>query len=330
MSNGMPYHLEKGPVFSTFEANRYQVKNKYCDILDRLRQKNAAGEYVVDICDLEPYANPALNYGPYNTQELRRYHMNVHWFGMIPTGRVVNGKAEYQKQTNGTYEWIHNPTTGWWRNYFGDTEGIMRQALIRAAELALGLDHDEPVPPTAQRGRLRCWPIEYVVTCPAAWFEAWLSWRQTGNGIRDGHVTINMVVPAHIQPTEPGPSDLDFQNPRDGGVLDSPLMPPQQGGSQYRLSPLAPEGPYGMWVITHWDHDMEPAILNVYDPDGNRIENATATATNTPTGQGQWPLPSFGLVYRGKPGPASHPGDGIVCVQPAEADGGVLPLGRGN
>ena len=86
----------------------------------------------------------------------------------------------------------------------------------------------------------------------------------------------------------------------------------------------------GMWVITHWDHDMEPAILNVYDPDGNRIENATATATNTPTGQGQWPLPSFGLVYRGKPGPASHPGDGIVCVQPAEADGGVLPLGRGN
>src|SRR6478752_7089331 len=156
MSNGMPYHLEKGPVFSTFEANKYQTKDKYCEILEHLRNG-------VDICDLEPYTDPALNYGPYNTQELRRYHMNVHWFGMLPTGNVVNGKAQYQHQVNGTFQWVQNPTTGWWRNYFGDVEGIMRETLIRAAEIALGLEHGAEIPPQGQRGQLRCWPMEYVV-----------------------------------------------------------------------------------------------------------------------------------------------------------------------
>ncbi|HEY2811922.1 MAG TPA: hypothetical protein VGJ03_00520 [Acidimicrobiales bacterium] len=327
MSNGMPYHLEKGPVFSTFEAHKYQTKDVYCDILGQLRQKDATGNYAVDICDLLPYKDPALNYGPYNTQELRRYHMNVHWFGMLPTGQVANGRATYTPQTNGTFQWIDNPTTGWWRNYFGDVEGIMRETLTRAAEIALGLDHGEAIPPKSQRARLRCWPMEYVVTCPAAWFEGWLSWRKTGNGQRDGHVTINMVVPAHVQPNEPGPQDLDFQNPRDGGVLDSPLRPPQRGGNDYVAQPQAPTGPYGMWVITHWDHNMELAILNVYDADGNTV--GSAATSNTPTPQGQWPLPSFGLVYHGMPDPTGS-GNGIVCVQPAEADGGVLPLGRAN
>jgi hypothetical protein len=70
-------------------------------------------------------------------------------------------------------------------------------------------------------------------------------------------------------------------------------------------------------------------LLDVYDPDGNRIDQTTAH-TSSGTGQGQWPLPSFGLVYHGKAGPATKQGNGIVCVQPAEADGGVLPAGRAN
>src|SRR5438874_2041687 len=151
MSNGMPYHLEKGPVFSVFEADKYQTKDKICEILAKLREKNAAGDYVNDICDLEPYSDPALNYGPYNTQELRRYHMNVHWFGMTPNGTDAAGKLIYKPQDTGTFQWIANPTTGWWKNYFGDTEGIMRETLTRAAELALGLDHDQAIPTVGQR-----------------------------------------------------------------------------------------------------------------------------------------------------------------------------------
>ena len=323
----MPYHLEKGPVFSVFEADKYQTKDKICEILAQLRAKNSVGEYTVDICDLEPYSDPALNYGPYNTQELRRYHMNVHWFGMTKVGVDPAGKAIYQPQNGGNYQWINNPTTGWWKNYFGDVEGIMRETLTRAAEISLGLDHGEPIPPEGQRDGLRCWPIDYLVTCPAAWFEGWVTWRQSGTGPREGHVLVNMVVPAHVHPSEPIDTDLDFQNPRDGGVLDSPLVPPQRGGNDYRLDPTTTEGPYGMWVVTHWDHNMEPAILNVFDPDGNRI--AAKNSTSDPTAVGTWPLPAFGLVYRGMPAPPNRQ-SALVCVQPAEADGGVLSHGRGN
>jgi hypothetical protein len=322
----MPYHLEKGPVFSVFEADKYQTKDMYCDILTLLREKNTQGKSAVQIADLMPYSDSELDHGPYNDQEKRRYHMNVHWFGMTKTGTTTTGKATYDPQTNGSFQWVSNPTTGWWRNYFGDVEGIMRETLIRAAEIALGLDHDEPVPAPKDRARLRCWPMDYIVTCPVAWFEGWLMWRQTGEGERDGHVTINMAVPAHVEPIQPDP--LDINNPRDGGVLDSPLSPPQKGGADYRVSPLRPEGPYGMWVITHWDHDLVPAMLNVYDPDGNRVDGVSNT--NSETGQGAWPFPSFGLVYRGMPDPHDAAKNGIVCVQPAEADGGVLPTGRAN
>jgi hypothetical protein len=326
MGNGMPYHLEKGPVFSVFEASKYQTPTSLLSILGKLREKTASGDWAHQIWELDPYDDPALNSGPWGNKALREFHMRTHWFGdeavIDPNTGAVTG---YTKQKPTDFDPATHRTTGWWHNYFGDVEAIMRETLTRACEIALGLDHGA-VAPTDPSTVKRCWPIDFVITCPAAWFEGWLCWRKTGPNRAEGHVTVHIVAPAHLHPNDPLGRPLNLKHPRDGGVLDSPLSPPQKGGDKYVERPTTADGTYGMWVITHANHDMAIAQVDLADGFGNVVRAPLLTTSGSPIGQ--WPLPTYGLVYHGVPN--AQGGSDVLCVQPAEADGGVLPAGRGN
>jgi hypothetical protein len=311
-------------MFSLFEADKYQTPAKLLELLGQLRERDAKGNYVHDLSDMDVQKDPELDHPPWPNYQWRRFHIAVDWYGARFLGTDPQGNFLFEKQKVTDFDPIKRPTTGWWHNYFGDVEGIMRRVLTRACEVALGLSHGQPLP--AVTAITRCWPIDFTLSCPAAWFEGWVCWRKTGPGVKEGHVAIHLIMPAHLHPNSPDGNPMDFRHPRDGGVLYSPLAPPQKGGPDYLVEPSAPTGNYGMWVITHGAHDMEPALLRVANqPDGSMTPTVT---TSMATGGGQMPLPSWGLAYRGLPAANGTPE--LVCVQPAEADGGVLPQGRGN
>ena len=93
-----------------------------------------------------------------------------------------------------------------------------------------------------------------------------------------------------------------FATPGHGeGLRNTPLAPPNAKAKEgYEVAPQKCSGDNGMWVITHGY--QEPRL----------------TTTTTPSPMGAWP--TIGTAYQSR-GP-------VICVAPAEAEGGVLPGGR--
>lgn len=164
---GMPYHLEKGPLLSVMDDFfNTGPRARLVTALSRLR----AGDPLTDIGPFDsPNLYSALFPNPYKTQADLVAHFNDHWLGIPDTG---------------------SPNTGHWQFYKGPVEDIMRETLIRAMEVALGVPHDpfdkKPVP-------TRHWPIDFWWKCPQPWFEGWVSWRQ-GSGCEK--VTVIFATPA--------------------------------------------------------------------------------------------------------------------------------------
>ncbi|MHB8464269.1 MAG: hypothetical protein ACYDH6_21170 [Acidimicrobiales bacterium] len=242
----MPYHLETGPTFEVHEDFANGDTQRLIDTLVKLRKG-------VPLCEIGVLDSTTLDGGPYNKDQ-RHAHTMCDWYGMSQT---ANGAWAKQKAFNRRT----NPTTGYWQQWYGDAEGIMRTTLIRAAEVALGMYHDEPIPDTGFKPA-RHWPIQFLIKCTQPWFEGWISWRSETN--RGGMVTVILCTPGVSDP-----------------VLTSPLSPPQRGGKDYQLEPRSCSASEGLWVITH-EHEVVHRAL-----------------TTEPTAQGKWSLPHWGPVYVG-------------------------------
>jgi hypothetical protein len=196
------------------------------------------------------------------------------------------------------------PTTGFWFQYFGDVQAILRETLIRAIEVSLGLAHVAPGDEPCGEKPDRHLPIELFWKCPQRWFEGWVCWRSdrhTGTG----QVTVMLATPGHGKPVLESPlAGKGFvENPPDStwDPAEGEREPPSNGVFSDNGGPR--QAPKGMWVITHADHAQLPA-----------------TPDEGPTTSGRWSIPSFGPTYVGV-GP-------IVTVAPSEIDGGVRPNGR--
>ena len=242
---GMPYFFETGPTFEVLEDFANSSTNRLVDALIRLK----AGESLPDIGALD---SKTLD-RPGDTKTTRIAHVNQDWFGKTQdkAGKWV-AQAKFDPKAA--------VTTGYWRAWYGDAEGIVRMTLIRAAEVALGLRPDQPieratVPP-------RHWPITFIWKCSQSWFEGWVAWQsRPGSG---GHVTVIFATPANGHP-----------------VLTSPLAPPQRSLPEYVEPPSSTVGERGQWVITHASHVAHHDI------------------TSRPTESGRWVYPNFGRVYEG-------------------------------
>lgn len=325
---GMPYHLEKGPWCTVLEDYLNAKPGRSSDMLRELRRIRNDGSSVVELDFME---TPALSGDPdHPTVADRRSHLGNDWFGHAGNGQdffaatlgllspelraelranpavpdapstaqeVVTFATAVARQVETTTDATLDgwPTTGFWYQYFGDVEAIFRESLIRAIEVSLGLEHDEPIPaqPVHQL------PIEVFWKCPQRWFEGWVSWRWDREH-RTGQVMLMFATPGSGKPI--------LQHPMLGedAVLDPTLASENALESPVGPGPGAEATPHtakGLWVICHREHAKLPST-----PDDN----------GTPSGQ--WSVPPFGPTYVGV-------GD-IVCVQPSERDGGVKPFGR--
>lgn len=235
--SGMPYHLEKGPIFSVLEAFANDSLPRLRKALDDLR----AGVALVDVGVVD---STTLHAGPHPTKAALAAHINEHWLGMSHKAGKWVGQAPFDPQAP--------TTTGHWQHYHGPVEAILRQTLIRAAEVSLGIGHNASVPADPPRR----WPVEFFWKCPQPWFEGWVTWRAGTDG--HGQVTVILATPADT-----------------GVVLDRPTKgrPPCIVNPPSTNDPTGKPAGRGMWVVTAKEHDQ------------------VAVPSTTPGRLGAWALP---------------------------------------
>jgi hypothetical protein len=258
---GMPYNLEQGPYLAMLE-----------DLINRdpqrcLRSLRDPEKPLTDIL-----RHPAINIqgGPYQTTAQLADHIDTDWFGIKPDSPEPTGTSRY------------------WSYWRGDAQGIVRETILRAVEVALGLDHDEPLGAGEPRQR---WHISLLTACGIRWFEGWISWRRVSNAAEGGHVVIFLLTPTHGKPAEPT-------------LLRPTSSAPGTPGAPYQVNPVRAEGDQGLWAVgalLEQRHDPEPASARWVSP-------------------GTFPRPQLGPTYEGR-------GE-VVVVAPSETQGGVLPDGR--
>jgi hypothetical protein len=216
-----------------------------------------------------------------------------HWWGRR---RVTPGNWADQAP----YDPVNNPTTGFWKHWYGDAEGVFRETMIRALAISLGVPREDPADtakhrgkkrPPAMRGTSQHWPISILWKCPSPWYEGWIEFKDYRRpGAKSGHVTVVLSTPSH-------------------GVrlFDSPIRPVTSPAvvndpyGSYQVNPTEPAGPEGLWVVSQVAHTLIP------------------TPPPEPTPAGTWTPPTLG-------DPVVSVGS-VVCVSPAVGDGGVAPEG---
>jgi hypothetical protein len=294
MGGYMPYQLEKGPYFSVTES-------VFDDLDGRIHALIGLRNHV-NPDDMPTLESSSLNtaVGNVRTHDQRLKHQNHEWYGKQP---LPNNRWADQPKFDEQYP----KPTGFWHNWYGDAEGIVRETFVRAIEVSLGIPHDPKMidPVWIDQNKKRTWPIEIFTRCPAPWFEGWVTWR--GKSPAHGHVTVHLHTPSHENSLllkspvrEPGYHTPEYRDEEDPVPPPSPPEDPKP--------PLPSGGEHGMWVISHKFQDL--VKMPFIGP---------LTTQTSPTGA-PWAVPWFGgMVW-------SH--DKIVVVRPSEPNGGVLPDGR--
>ena len=175
------------------------------------------------------------------------------------SGDLYNGAVEPRRT------W---PTTGWWRQYYGNVEEIVRTTLANALQIALG------VTPQSERPTRRL-QLEIFWKCGQTWFEGWLTWNVPPAAPTVGQITVIF--------TTPGIGSNVLTRAAGGGNLSPELYRTHPTGGP--IPPIDPEGSYprrGMWLVTHQ--------LNMLLPP---VPSTSATAS------GKWIVPAIGPSYAG-------------------------------
>ena len=177
MGDGMPYHLEKGPLLGIFEKYLNGDRPMLEATLETL-QASERGHDVKWITDSPLWDDPSFS--PQWPGLVMRDRLLREWFGYEPDG--AGGWHPPQPP---------RPTTGYWIGYRGDVATIVRRVILWALELALGVGSDTPI------ARPTPWPIELFWKCPAPWFEGWVVSRRVPT-TNAGLVTVVLVTPSHM------------------------------------------------------------------------------------------------------------------------------------
>jgi hypothetical protein len=198
--------------------------------------------------------------------------------------------------------------TGYWVDYQGDVEGVLREGLIRTIEVSMGLTHGaEPAAAT------RSWPVQVHWKCPNPYFEVWVSWRRHDDTAGGGQVDMLIATPpdkANRLTTRP-----QFPPGPPAGVPAEPTP---------LAEPTAAAACQGMWLVAHEHHRLGVADERVAVPSGGRLAVETDRArTGALIGlaAGEWLIPTPATLWVDE-GP-------VVVVEPPSYAGGADP-GRSN
>jgi hypothetical protein len=274
MTDGMPYHLEKGPTLGLIESYLNRADKR--EVLRKLRlaeataaaDADASAAWVKDVLpDLwvdEAFAKVPDAAGVEAGAESVRAHIIEDWFG-------------YSRPTKGAPWELGPPSpapTGRWVGYRGDVNQIVRRALRWGLEVSLGLMPDQdPQDPPAHPDPAT---IELFWVCGIHWFEAWVVQRTTTPGGR--LVSIIFVTPPHKGATvatspiavspktrvdnlrEPVPSTEDYYE-----VI---AFPPAVTAASPSGWPRPVDRAFATWVVTHERHQQPAQFKNNADTAG--------------------------------------------------------------
>ncbi len=275
----MPYNLEKGPYLSMFEHLFNSSPQVLVQCLAYLRDED---HLVTGL--LHDFEAP-IPAGPYKSTKELAAHINEDWFGLRRDPHQVTGFDNLQEP----FDEDHHPTTGFWQYWYGDAQGVVRAALVRAIETALGLGHGDEITPDLEPPRH--WRLNLFTICGIRWLEAWVNWRKLGERPHDGVVTVLLLTPSHGRPADP--------------TLLRRLTPGRPGFAPYAVDPEQAAGDQGLWVV---------------GTQRQRHAGGSPALETGWSGLGEVSVPGLGPTYVG---------DGeIVVVATPEAQGGVLPDGR--
>ena len=292
MPDFMPYTTEKSMIFQVVESwangSREVALQAMWDLLDGTKK----------ISDFDPIRSTTLDYPPYDTTDKRRKHVEEDWWGHTATNPLGTQWSDKQP------DYAVKPTTGFWKHWYGNAEGVFRETMIRALAISLGLPREDPAVtneyrgsarPPAMRGGSQHWPISILWKCPCPWYEGWIEFKESPKpwwcpGPKRGHVTVVLSTPSHgvkLYDTPIRPSNAR-------SVRDDPYH-------AYQKNPVEPSGPEGLWVVSQSLHTLMP--------------NPVPTSPYP----GEWGPPTLG-----EPVLSTGP---VVCVAPAVPDGGASPSG---
>ena len=257
---GMPYHLEKGPIFARLEAKYNGDRALLHQFLEALWLGQPLGDHGVLTSPMYPAPNPSVaNAIPAQ----RKTSMLTHWFGDVGgspqpafgSSHPVTGKVVRH--------------TGYWAHYYGDVRAIVKDTLLRAGEVALGYERPnvgDPLPPGT-----RHWPVEFFWKCGQPRFEGWVTWR-AHPAQNVGQVNVIFATPATPDP-----------------VLDQP----SKGGTTPSAVHLTQ--PQGMWVTSHSSHHQHRVVTYAPSPSGAwLVPESTVMYTHGVDPVGTW-SPDFGM-----------------------------------
>jgi hypothetical protein len=269
---GMPYVVEVGAVLSAL-TDYFKEEKHLQDTLNDLRD--------------DTKRLPALLTSVGAKPEIVQ-HFAKDWLGYQST-------APMTQQAN--FDPTSPKTTGWWTAWYGDAEGILRETMIRAIEVALGIPHDGDPQENTQ-----CWRMTFTWTCAAPMLQGWVYWWDfdynansgpggNGSGNGNGHSNDGIV---NVIFSTPGNGHPLFATPYRSGTDDPP---------DYNDNPTSALGDeYGLWVIG--EDRMEVRL-----PDSSNFMGLSHGVIPEP-----WP--DF-----------FHTSGDTVTVSPAEVDGGVKHAG---
>jgi hypothetical protein len=307
MGEGMPYHLEKGPLLRIIERN--------------LNGSRATMQATLNTIEAS-IANEANGGDPASAASLAWHTGSAAWNdpAFDPTGprsggayrdRIITEWFGYEHDPAGGWRMPNPPppTTGYWIGYRGDVHGIVRRAFAWAIELALG---------TGARADADPWPIELFWKCPAPWFEAWVVSRKAET--TSGLVTVILVSPAH-RAAVVADSPIAHSPTASKPGVDHPVPSWQddyeQLGAQHPLRPNRPvvkpatDRDYATWVVSQAEHDVFGGVEPV-----DRLRQVWTAIGSMFT---DWWIPQL----------AMWEGQGeVVVVAPSMAAGGVKHDGK--
>jgi hypothetical protein len=294
----MPYMFQKGPDWQYLEWYlSYNGDKKRVDRKLAMHQLlcGAAPGGTPDLTKGNLPSPPNPNLAAFNPASLLE-HLGTDWFG---ENKGTDGK-DIPHEYNGPIsdgKGTEPARRGWWVNWYGTPSKIFSEALCRAIEVSLGLEHDKP----PKKHPRRDWPIELLWICPVGWFQAGISWRKLGGGKfplkphRNGLVTLTWLTPGNTRSAQAAPGAAHG--------LFRDLTTPQRATAPYAnpkmvLNPTKSTEARGHWIV------------------GHTVTETVAHQTTNSTGTGNWPdvIPSTTSVN-----------PDVTTVQPAWGDGGVDP-----
>lgn len=292
MGDAMPYMMTKGPVWQFFDdwfsgANPDTAAGQPVEQARLQRKIDAliAAHLGDDLLGAAPNPQPADGSGippnrpgsndPNNGKQQRKMpdgHFKD-WFEIHePDPDDETKKYDFVGSCPNEPVWpwlstFHPAATGWWNDWAGDAQAIVREAFIRAIEVSLGLDH---VPPMTNKTEAevkqayepsslspsfayeRNWTLEFWWVCPLPSFQTAISWRgevpAPGESPPDptaGLVTVTFLTPGLSSTRAEANGFIDKED-----LVSDLLRNPGPGGGVH-VPPDFSNERIGSWIAGH-------------------------------------------------------------------------------